>query len=64
MAQRLNPSRKARNQSDEYATFASALKKVLSVPHAELKAKLDDEKRSRQPRGKRASSSRVSGNNG
>ncbi len=45
----------AKNDASEYATFEGALKKVLSVPHSELKAKLDAEKRVRQQRRKRAS---------
>lgn len=44
-----------KNEQSEYATFEGALKKVLSVPHSELKAKLDAEKRVRQQRRKRAS---------
>jgi hypothetical protein len=30
-----------KNEQGEYATFAKALKTVLSVPHSDLKAKLD-----------------------
>jgi hypothetical protein len=37
----------ARNASGEYAAFETALKKVLSVPHSEIKKKLDAEKRKR-----------------
>jgi hypothetical protein len=44
----------------EYATFEGALKKVLSVPHSELKAHLDAEKRVRKQQAKLASS-RASG---
>jgi hypothetical protein len=42
------------DQPDEYANFQRALKKVLSVPHSEIKARLDAAKKARQ-RGKRAS---------
>ena len=49
------PAAPAKNQPDEYATFETALKKVLSVPHSALKAHLDAEKRARKQRGKRAS---------
>jgi hypothetical protein len=46
-------------QPDEYANFQRALKKVLSVPHSEIKARLDAAKKARQ-RAKRASA-RASG---
>lgn len=38
----------AKNDQNEYTTFAVALKKVLSVSHSELKAKLDSEKTKRK----------------
>ena len=50
-----NPKPSAKNETDEYATFETALKKVLSVPHSALKTHLDAEKRARKQRGKRAS---------
>jgi hypothetical protein len=49
------PNQSAKNETDEYATFETALKKILSVPHSALKAHLDAEKRARKLRGKRAS---------
>jgi hypothetical protein len=39
-----NPKPSGKNAT-EYATFETALKKVLSVPHSEIKSKLDAEKR-------------------
>jgi hypothetical protein len=42
-----NPKPSAKNDAGEYATFETALKKVLSVPHADIKSKLDTEKRKR-----------------
>jgi len=42
------------DQPDEFANFQRALKKVLSVPHDEIKARLAAAKKARQ-RGKRAS---------
>ena len=50
-----HPKPSAKNESSEYATFETALKKVLSVPHSALKAELDREKRVRKQRRKRAS---------
>jgi len=45
------------NGEGEYAAFANALKKVVSVPHSTIKAKFDAEK---QKRIMNASVSRVS----
>jgi hypothetical protein len=45
----------AKNENGEYATFETALKKVLSVPHSALKAELDREKRVRKQRRRQAS---------
>jgi hypothetical protein len=54
MPQKATRSASAKNEN-EYATFETALKKVLSVPHSALKAHLDAEKRARKRRGKRDS---------
>ena len=54
MSQKPIRSAPAKNEN-EYATFETALKKVLSVPHSALKAQLDAEKRVRQQRGRGAS---------
>jgi len=59
----IHPKPSAKNEQGEYANFATALKKVLSVPHSELKAKLDAEKRVRKQRSKRTSS-HASGDKG
>jgi hypothetical protein len=48
MAAADRPKRPAKNAKGEYATFAEALKKVLSVPHSRLKAHLEAEKRKKQ----------------
>jgi len=48
--------RTPKKQSDEYTTFETALKKVLSVPYSEMKNKLASEKK----RAKRPSASRAS----
>jgi hypothetical protein len=42
-----HPKPSAKNESGEYATFEDALKKVLSVPHSEIKSKLASKKRKR-----------------
>ena len=49
-----HPKPSAKNETGEYDNFERALKKVLSVPHSEIKARLDAAKKARQ-NGKRAS---------
>jgi hypothetical protein len=51
-----HPKPSAKNETGEYATFETALKKVLSVPRSTMKAKLDAEKRARKRHAKRVSS--------
>ena len=46
MSQKPIRSAPAKNEN-EYATFETALKKVLSVPRTEIKSKLDAEKQKR-----------------
>jgi hypothetical protein len=45
---------------DEYATFTSFMKRLVAVPHSEIKAKLDAEKRAKKRKSKQASASHVS----
>jgi hypothetical protein len=40
--------------SDEYATFENALRRVIQVPHSEIKAKLDQEKMEKKKKRARA----------
>lgn len=47
-------------EPNEYETFSTALKKVLSVPHSTMKAKLDAEKRTRTKKSSVARASRPS----
>jgi hypothetical protein len=42
-----HPKRSGKNESGDYAAFEGALKKILSVPHSEMKSKIDAEKRKR-----------------
>jgi hypothetical protein len=49
--------KQSKTQLDEYATFETALKKVLSVSPSELKAKIEAKKRKRP---KRSSAPRAS----
>jgi hypothetical protein len=48
--------RPSAKNAGEYATFEDALKKILSVPHSEIKSKLDAEKRKKI---KKSSASRA-----
>ncbi len=48
MAAARHRKRPAKNAKGEYAVFAEALKKVLSVPHSRLKAHLEAEKQKKQ----------------
>jgi hypothetical protein len=41
----LCPEPSAKNGQGEYATFTDALKKVLSVPHSQIKSVIDAEKK-------------------
>jgi hypothetical protein len=43
-----HPKRPAKNANGEYTAFATALRKVLSVPHSKLKAHLEAEKHKKQ----------------
>lgn len=48
-------------QSQEYTAFENLLRRVVQVPHSEIKAKLDAEKRrKRKKRPKTSDASRVS----
>jgi hypothetical protein len=42
-----HPKPSAKKETGEYETFEVALKKVLSVPHSEMKSKIDATKRKR-----------------
>lgn len=53
-----HPKPSAKNEQGEYANFASALKKVLSVPRSEMKARLAAEQRARKRASSRASRDR------
>jgi len=43
-----HPKRSAKNESGEYAKFESFMKRLVAVPHSEVKAKLDAEKRAKE----------------
>lgn len=50
---------KMTKESNEYDRFKSLMGKLAKVPHSELKAKLDAEKRAKRRKPKRSSASRA-----
>jgi hypothetical protein len=49
-------------QADQYTAFENLLRRVIQVPHSEIKAKLEAEKRTKkEKRPKTSDASRVSG---
>ncbi len=51
------PTASAKNEMDEYTAFENLLRRVVRVPHSEIKAKLDAEKKAKQKqKSKRAKS--------
>jgi hypothetical protein len=56
----IRSSGQGRSDQPEYSTFENALKKVLSVSHAEMQAKLKAEEKRKRASAKRSSASRAS----
>jgi len=54
---------KSDKKPDGYSNFASALRRVLTVSHSDMKQMLDAEKTEKKRKSKRASASRVSSAN-
>jgi hypothetical protein len=51
-----SPTRSAKNERGDYDRFESFMKRLMAVPHSEIKAKLDAEKAAKtKRRSKRAS---------
>jgi len=57
-----NPKPSAKNEQGEYAVFENALKKVLSVSHAEMQARLKKSEDKRNRASKRSSASSRASN--
>lgn len=55
---RSDPS--AKNDTGEFGKFTNFMQRLVAVPHSEIKAKLDAEKRVKQERKKKPSASRAS----
>jgi hypothetical protein len=45
-----HPSQSAKNVTGDSATFTNFMRGLMQVPHSEIKAKLDAEKRTRTPK--------------
>jgi len=58
-----HPEPSAKNEQGDFGTFTGFMKRLMAVPHSEIKAKLDAEKRAkmRKRKAKQASASRASG---
>jgi hypothetical protein len=54
------PTQSAKNVTGEFGKFTDFMKRLVAVPHSEIKAKLDAEKQAKQRQKKRSSSSRAS----
>jgi len=54
-----HPEPSGRNASDDFDKFTNFMKRLVAVPHSEIKATLDAEKRAKTRKSKKASASRV-----
>jgi hypothetical protein len=54
----------SRDEENEFGKFTNLLDRLLSVPHSEIKAKLDAEKEKKRVSKRRASSGHASGEKG
>ena len=56
----VRPVNPAKNVTGDFGKFTDFMRRLVAVPHSEIKAKLDAEKQSKQRQKKRVSSSRAS----
>jgi hypothetical protein len=54
------PETSGTKNQGEYAKFSDFMRRLVAVPHSEIKAKLDAEKKEKAAKPKRTSASRVS----
>ncbi len=59
-----HPSNPAKNELGEFDRFTEFMRRLLAVPHSEIKAALDAEKAAKMRKPKRASASRDSSEKG
>ena len=58
------PVNPAKNVEGDFDVFTNFMKRLLAVPHSEIKAKLDAEKRAKKRTKLKSSASRASGAKG
>jgi hypothetical protein len=56
----IRPTFSAKNVTGDFGKFTDFMRKLVAVPHSEIKAKLDAEKQVKRQRKKRSSASRAS----
>jgi len=56
------PTHPAKNVQGDFGKFTNFMQRLVAVPHSEIKAKLDAEKRAKARKSKRTSASRASSN--
>jgi hypothetical protein len=54
------PKTSAKNVQGDFGKFTNFMKRLVAVPHSEIKAKLDAEKRAKARKSKRTSASLAS----
>jgi hypothetical protein len=54
------PKAPVKNPTGDFDKFTGFMRKLVAVPHSEIKAQLDAEKQAKQRRKKRSSASRAS----
>jgi len=54
------PTHSAKNVTGDFGKFTDFMRRLVAVPHSEIKAKLDAEKQAKRQRKKRSSASRAS----
>jgi hypothetical protein len=54
------PKAPAKNPTGDFDQFTNFMRRLVAVPHSEIKARLDEEKRARKRRAGKSSSARAS----
>jgi len=55
-----HPKSSAKNEQGDFGKFTNFMRRLVAVPHSEIKARLDQEKRERKRRAGKSSSDRAS----
>jgi hypothetical protein len=59
-----HPKNPAKNQTGDFDKFKDFMTRLVAVPHSEIKAKLDAEKKSKEKRTSKTSASRAANDEG